>query len=63
MEHLLNKEITDLAWEHPMHNTYQEDCCECHKEDRVIQAHKIVNHPIDNLSAITGIKLSDLLGK
>ena len=30
-------ENKDLYWEHPQHNTYQNNCSECHKENDTIK--------------------------
>ena len=38
-------EHDDLVWEHPVHNTYQEGCYECHSENRIMKAHGVVNKP------------------
>lgn len=40
-----DKELNqDLFWEHSAHDTFQEKCSDCFKENRIIQAHKIVTH-------------------
>lgn len=33
----------DLSWEHFQHGTYEKNCPDCFKENRIINAHKIVN--------------------
>lgn len=70
--------IKDYSLEHPLeviggkdngetphwcHQSFHQGCEECRKEVRLTNAYKLVNHPIDCLSAITGIKLLDMLGK
>jgi len=56
-------EFTEKEHNAGFHDKVQEGCYECHKENRLMKAHKVVNSPIDSLAAITGIKLSDMLGK
>jgi hypothetical protein len=35
----------DLEWEHIQHNTYQEGCSECYKENRLIKSYNTINPP------------------
>jgi hypothetical protein len=39
----------DLVWEHPTHKTFQEGCYECHQEDRLIQAKKLVTKTVGRM--------------
>lgn len=43
MADVIEYKIKDTYQEHSQHQSFHNDCSECFKENRVIQAHRLVN--------------------
>ena len=43
MSDVIEKEVIDLEKEHPQHNTYQDNCSECYKENEIMKNFFISN--------------------
>jgi hypothetical protein len=43
MSDVINNEVKDEYKEHPQHNTYQDNCSECYKENEIMKNFFISN--------------------